>query len=402
MNQNFLVFENDGEIDLRVVSTFGCSVKETTNPIGFFGTGLKYALAVCMRLNCKVWVQCGEKTLRVTVANNDIRGKSFGFVELGEQPCGFTTELGKNWKPWMAYRELYCNTFDESGGKVYETESVPAAESGKTRFVIQGHDLEQAHRGRSDYILESSPIAVLGDIEVHARPSQSYFYRGIRVMDFQQPCMFTYNQTSPMELTEDRTAKDPHNPRYKVSQAFLGHGDRSLLKKVLVSGTDSFEFALDFHGWGTKPSEEFFAVVSELQSNQATKVNSSALRLWREKGGGFVNPRRQNPTKVQAVMLERAICFCEKIGYNLRDEYPIIVVESLGGIETLACADKEQGQIFLTQMLFNQDGTKGVARALIEEYLHLKHGLQDESRGMQNHLFAKLVSLGEELNGEPI
>ena len=36
-----IVFENPGEIDVAAISTFGVSVKETDNPIGFFGTGLK-------------------------------------------------------------------------------------------------------------------------------------------------------------------------------------------------------------------------------------------------------------------------------------------------------------------------------------------------------------------------
>jgi len=44
-----ITFENDGEIDLRAISQFGINVKTGDSPIGFFGTGLKYALAVLMR-----------------------------------------------------------------------------------------------------------------------------------------------------------------------------------------------------------------------------------------------------------------------------------------------------------------------------------------------------------------
>ena len=44
-----IVFENPGEIDIRSISTFGVSVKEGDNPIGFFGTGLKYAIVVLLR-----------------------------------------------------------------------------------------------------------------------------------------------------------------------------------------------------------------------------------------------------------------------------------------------------------------------------------------------------------------
>jgi hypothetical protein len=44
-----VVFENPGEIDAAAIRTFGVSVKEGENPIGFFGTGLKYAIAILLR-----------------------------------------------------------------------------------------------------------------------------------------------------------------------------------------------------------------------------------------------------------------------------------------------------------------------------------------------------------------
>jgi len=40
-----IIFHNQGELDIRAVTTFGLSVKKNDNPIGYFGTGLKYAIA---------------------------------------------------------------------------------------------------------------------------------------------------------------------------------------------------------------------------------------------------------------------------------------------------------------------------------------------------------------------
>ena len=34
---------------------------------------------------------------------------------MNEEQLPFTTELGKNWEVWQAYRELHSNTLDESG-----------------------------------------------------------------------------------------------------------------------------------------------------------------------------------------------------------------------------------------------------------------------------------------------
>ena len=39
---------------------------------------------------------------------------------------------------------------------------------------------------------------------------------------------------------------------------------------------------------------------------------------------------------------------------------------------------------------------------MLEEVCHLKYGYADESREFQNFLIDKLVSLGEEMEGEPL
>lgn len=41
---SYLVFSNPGTLEMELVKLLGVSVKETNDPIGFFGTGLKYAM----------------------------------------------------------------------------------------------------------------------------------------------------------------------------------------------------------------------------------------------------------------------------------------------------------------------------------------------------------------------
>lgn len=401
---SYVIFENRGEIDMRAVSTFGCSVKETKNPIGFFGTGLKYAIAVLLRTDQKISIQSGLSEFCPFARTESMRGKEFGFVYLDDKtPLGFTTELGKTWEVWMAYRELFCNAKDEHDAKTYTSETIPSAQAGATRFIVAGELFETAHKTRDQFILESVPMCKLGTLEVHHQPSQSFFYKGIKVMQFQAPALYTYNQTGDVALTEDRTAKDPFSVLYHIAREILAHGDRKLLENVLLATDKNVEHCFDYHGWSsTKPSADFFPTVKDLQRHSLTRINQTALRLWREQGRGFIEPRRIQPTAIQAATLDRAIAFCEKSGFMLRGEYPILIVETLGEGGVLAMADRTGNQIFLTELLFQQDGTKGVARALIEEYLHLKFKLDDCSRGMQNFLFAKLVSLAEELSGEPL
>jgi len=403
----YLVFENSGEIDLRSVSTFGCSVKESKNPIGFFGTGLKYAIAVLLRTGHEVKLQAGIQQFRAIAIADDLRGKQFEFVSLqGEgqtTALGFTTELGKTWLPWMAYRELHCNAIDEPEHKVFVSESIPEARAGVTRIIVAGDGILAAHNSRREFILEGTPAFRLGSIEVYNQPTASFFYKGIKVMEFQHQAMFAYNLTEHVDLTEDRTVKDQCVVPYTLSRAMLAYAERSVLEKVLVASDKHIEHYFDYHGWaGSSPGPDFFPTVAALQRSSLSKINLTALRLWHESAGGIIDPRRINPTKVQSLMLEKAIAFCELSGFMLRGEYPIILVESLGETATLAIADTVGKQIFLTERLFETHGTKGVARALIEEYLHLRFGLKDCTREMQNFIFDKMISLAEELQGTPI
>ena len=121
-----IIHETIGLIDSRAFTTFGINAKPSTNsPIGYFGTGLKYAIAVLVREGLKVTVWIGTEPHEFYCEPSNFRGKDFSLIRMRRQrgvtrkwmatDLPFTTELGKNWKLWMALRELHSNTLDENG-----------------------------------------------------------------------------------------------------------------------------------------------------------------------------------------------------------------------------------------------------------------------------------------------
>src|ERR1700676_3943518 len=96
----YVVFENPGEIDAAAIATFGVSVKESDNPIGFFGTGLKYALAILLRTGHKVSIQSGERAHAFSLQEVTIRSFPFSVVCMDGAPMGFTDAVGKTWVVW--------------------------------------------------------------------------------------------------------------------------------------------------------------------------------------------------------------------------------------------------------------------------------------------------------------
>lgn len=400
-----IVFENPGEIDVVSISTFGVSVKEGDTPIGFFGTGLKYAIAVLLRTGHEITVFSGRQVVEFGLSKELVRGKAFDFVTMSvdggaHRPLGFTTELGKQWELWMAYREIACNCKDEGGtGKRVQSDCDAQPEAGKTKIIVRGDAFATVFDSGHIYILQDRPSYVCGSIEIRRRPGSAFFYRGVRVHQFQRDGLFTYNDTSLLELTEDRTVKEQYQPAYRVARALLTCDNESLLREVLTADDKTLEGSLDFHGWGAAPSEAFLRVVGDCLSDRMTKVNPSAFKVWSEATSKPFTPREIELTSVQRRSMERALDFCGRIGFQIRGSYPIKVVESLGE----GCLGLAQDRtIFIAERVFHLGGTKQLASTLIEEYLHLRHGWKDLTRELQSFLFEKLVSVGEELVGEPL
>ncbi len=87
----------------------------SNDPIGFFGTGLKYAMATALRLGGEMTIFTDGKRYDVRGRKMTLRDKEFTQVMLNDEALGFTTELGKQWEAWMVIRELYSNALDENG-----------------------------------------------------------------------------------------------------------------------------------------------------------------------------------------------------------------------------------------------------------------------------------------------
>jgi hypothetical protein len=397
-----VVFKNKGEIDPRAFSSFGVNAKpETDSPIGFFGTGLKYALSVLLRNDQRITVYSGQRVIEFSLVVGVFRDKEFQFINMsidGSAPVelGFTTELGKNWEMWMAYRELACNCMDE-GGEIFAVAGDPW-EMGKpeeTVVVVSGAEFLHEYQNRDKIILTGDPIFATSSIEIHQFTSNKGYYRNVRVHE-DKPGLYTYNIIESASLTEDRTLASQGDIRHIAArEIILRLDDAKIMEKILLADNEYLEADFDFHGWGWNPSNIFLQTVARLVEDKFTTINQSAVRVFKEATKKTVSPKEFNLNKVQQGSLTKAIVFCESFGFNVSN-YEMVFIESLGE-GTLGVA--MDGKIFIAERVFHQ-GTKQIASTLIEEYLHLKFGFKDLSRELQTYLFDRIVSMGEELRGE--
>ncbi len=314
-----IVFQNKGLIDIRAIKTFGASVKKTETAIGFFGTGLKYAIAVILRHGGSITIYRGNTALRFDVKPMKIRGEQFPIVTMNGKELAFTTEYGKTWEPWQAFRELWCNCKDE-GGKVFSIDDeTPAGMSflnapfGRdvTTIIASGKAIEDAYKTRASIILETEPMMKLSGVDVHHGISDHIFYQGIRVHKLEKPSMYTYNLTNRQSLTEDRTLAYSYGLPALIGRAHIGNTFAPMIADILTDkkGNDShFEHMIPWVELkGATPSPQFVAVAEDLW--QKKLLSKSAEKLFHDildKTPGRESPLVVNPSAVELVVINDA------------------------------------------------------------------------------------------------
>lgn len=389
-----IVFRNKGLIDLAAVRTLGVSVKEE-GAIGYFGTGVKFAIATILRGGGSVTLYRGKSEHLFGTASEAVRGQSFEVVTLDGNPLGFTTSLGRDWKPWMAFRELACNALDE-GGRYYSARDVGEIAPDETVFVVDSEEFEDAYHYRGRIILESQPVFANEVLEIRHGKSDEIYYRGVRVGAMLRPTFFTYNLLRKIDLTEDRTFKYHFEVHDQISRGLIACDRDDLLHPAMSCGSDFMEHHLSFKT-EMQPGNAFLRVAAGLRGrlDNIAKANPDALKLARELSLSSLGPEESVELHpVEQDRFERAKQFLSSAGYNL-DQFPITIVDELGtGVYGLA----KEGRIFIAKAAF-QKGTKEVASTLLEEFVHLRTGYGDMTRQLQTWLFDEVLSQSEKASG---
>jgi hypothetical protein len=372
-------FANDGEIDLDVIRVMGVSVKDNDSPIGYFGTGLKFSIATLLRTGHKIFLTVGGKSIEFTSSAETIRGRPFDVCYMGDERLPFTTELGKDWEVWQAYRELHSNTLDENG------EISDKKLTRDTVFEVQGSAIEKEYAGRHSIFLSSEQIASCAGLTVHPGRTTNIYYRGVRAGSLPEASRFTYNITSSMELSEDRLLKSMWDVEYNL-ETKIPTCDSEEVFSGLIGNTDTWDANLNFSICGN-PSDTFIEVAKRFRSD--ANANPSVLKMVEkemQKSGTFpdceITEGEVTQIRKSFKLLRHLNCdlkmsdlnFCETLG------------ESVCGIY-----HHDKDKIFIARSTICM-GDLFLAAVLYEEWVHKVHKLKDNSRQLQSFLLHKLIS----------
>lgn len=246
----YIYFKNDGVIDIRAVTTLGVSAKKEGS-IGYFGTGLKFAIARILRAGGSVWIWAGGEGYTFGVEDQEIRGADFQVVTMNGNPLGFTTSLGRDWEMWMAVREIACNCSDEGGysGYVDDLNPLPAPGENETLIVVDCEEFAKAYESRFEYLLDFSKISDCFDkFEIAEGRTKGLFYRGVRVYTHEKNFIFHYNITDFIKLGEDRAIANSYwYLDYELPKILASCEDEDFIAAILKCGSESAEWHLSFN-----------------------------------------------------------------------------------------------------------------------------------------------------------
>lgn len=273
-----IIHRTPGLLDLRAITVMGLSAKPgTDNPIGMFGTGLKYAIATLCRNGCAPVVWIGRDRYEFSAKAGEFRGAAYkqlrmrrdapGLLRPSYKQLPFTTEYGKFWAVWMAFRELESNTRDEGGETWCEENPLVLQQPGgnaETCIVVDLPEYIAAWTFRDETFLPNgarAPEKGGPTVQVfNEGPRDRLYWRGLRVKDLiAKKTVRTYNFLEPLQLTEDRTLASEWSARYALACHVARSDDAALIRDVICADEKHWEHRLDWPSH-IEPSDTFKTV----------------------------------------------------------------------------------------------------------------------------------------------
>lgn len=273
-----VTFRTPGELNPTAFMTFGVSAKPgTDSPIGYFGTGLKYAIAVLLRHGAEFRIDIGKDRWIFGVDERDFRGTKINQVvyTINGKPTGelpFTTDLGKNWEIWQAYRELESNTRDEAGNCTLGPLGYPR--ENETVIYVLHSKMTKLFNMMGAIFLDPNigKRAESNGVEIYSASSKYLYYRGIRCMTLPRPGLYTYNITGFMSLTEDRTPASENSVCNTIAGAIMNLNDPDLIEIMIRADEEKyFEGKLPYDNHYSC-SDAFSKSVDDIVSNDGFVV----------------------------------------------------------------------------------------------------------------------------------
>ncbi len=417
----YLQIKSKGEIDINAFTLIGASTKrDDTSKIGWYGSGLKYAIASLIRNKIEFQVFSGTKEIKFRLKNVSLKDKTFNMITVNSRQTSLTDTMGgSDWDNAFApIREIYSNALDEDEDSIIiEADDIMPIKGYTIIYIQANDDITKLYNNLSLYFIKKNPEVLFSNSYAAVYKSHDEKHRMYRkgILCYEgnekEKAFFNYNSKN-FHINESRVLNDSYSANYTVADCWgtcEDIGSIAELVNILNIGIKCYERGLMFSytrfsdTWKTYVKDKkFYAIEFEQIFDSYEKGNRIRLplsllsKLKRQFGDdidvlGLDEQNSEeairyikNPHEGLLNKVLDALNTLKGTSYSQRISNPKIRIAIFSSEERLATIKDKN--IVLSQKLDTYSVSE-IAKILIEENEHMLSGLTDQTRAFQNHLF---------------
>lgn len=415
MSKYYIEFTNKGEVPVNAFKLLGASSKRgDDSKIGYFGTGLKYALAVLLREDIKFKIYSGEQEIKIGTRKTKFLDQVVTVITVNGEKTSITLEAGINWETWFAIREIYSNTVDESG--TMKTSDKIEPKNNTTKIYIEGGDkLKNLFENWSDYF-SNKRLVISGEknkvLQKTTTERLILFRKGIRAYTNRTKSVFDYD-VDKVKINESRVVENDYEARQRAAEALAQCNDTQALEHFIHSSSEVYE-----------KQPEFWSYLFDDSFGKFDQAWYEALKDYRivpaEYAGfyGITNSSITLPEKLCKHLYKQfkdklQIMGSTKEQYILTNADPSFLQPSMASLATVGFAydfsrvkiakfkdsdvlgqfDKDNNLILISERLLEPVHQNKWLSVLFEEVAHAKSGYSDNTREFQDYIIQLACAL---------
>jgi len=417
---SYLKIKNNGIMEPQALTLMGASSKVNDNTkIGMFGSGNKYAISYLMRNNIELQIFAGKEKIDIKTKRETFREQSFDVIYINGEKTSITTTMGKDWELWHALREIYCNSIDEEGEEIGAVDKIDPIDN-ETHFYIKiTPEIEEFMLSFDSYFSTQKKVieeTSIGKLFISSSKTANIYRKGIRCYDTHNESKYDYD-FNDIQINESRVINSEWRLAEEFWKLFISLKNHTHIFNIIKAMGDRTNFEcmtsscmhIGTHG----ASEEFLALIATLK---LAPMESSALCTDDEKRIFNFIPTRVydalephmseenkammfsfkvngefyheiEPNDLHIATIKRAMEFFKECKYDI--DYEIKVV-SFSNKAVLGTAENET--IYVSDIAIEK-GIHDLCNTIIEEQVHLKYDVEDETRGFQLAVINEMLTV---------
>lgn len=421
----YIKIKNKGLIEPEALHLVGATSKRNdSTKIGQFGSGNKYALAYLLRNDYEIKIFSGLSEIKISRKESEFRGNKLNIICINNVPTSITDDMGKNWQFWQAIREIYCNALDEGEAGLDFVGEIEPEENNTHFYISTSKDVMEFISNFDNYFAVNKKILFEcehGKILEKSGETANIYRKGIRCFNTKKVSVFDYD-FNEIDIDENRLVSYYWEMEAKVWDLIYQCTNKEVISSILHKSSDSEYLEGCLSDLTTLNSsrysnefKEFVKSINVAPKGYAGLLNPDEVHnhiiiptkvfesirgvIGDENVGDKFKVSRNNllfreieMSLLHQATLKKALDFLSESDFKIQYEIKAAVFDDKN---IFGCAYNDL--ILISEICF-EAGVNQVVQTIIEEYIHIKYKVFDETRGFQDAVIKEMVTYMKKKN----